>query len=376
MVAVSVILPVYNVENYIAQCLESLLSQSLKDFEIICINDGSIDNSLAILNQYKNRDSRIIVKSQNNKGAGAARNLGMQFAKGKYLIFLDADDFFEQEMLEKNVEVLEKDNSDVAVFISRSYDHQTGEFAKRHKSIREKICPAHSPFSPHEIPKHIFNVFQIAPWNKMFRHSFLKENNIQFQEIQRANDVAFVLQALALANRISVIKETFVNYRINTGTSLQQTNDKTPLSFWDAFVEAKRRLVLSGVYEEFEQSFLNCVLGNFFYNLNSVKSEEAQRAIYNTVKRNTEKEFGFLSHPFSYFSFPDLMLEYYAMHADSPIVWERLKEDQDIKRNLMQNEKKKIHNLEKELKKIKASRAFLLGEAFAWPVRRIRKLFR
>ena len=90
-IKVSVIIPVYNAEDYIHQCLDSLLQQTLKEFEIICIDDGSTDKSLQIMRDYENMDSRIIVKCQSNKGAGTARNFGLQFAKGEYLLFLNND---------------------------------------------------------------------------------------------------------------------------------------------------------------------------------------------------------------------------------------------------------------------------------------------
>ena len=101
MIKVSVIMPVYNVEKYLHQCMDSLVQQTLTDIEIICVDDGSTDNSLAILQEYAQRDSRIIVLQQKNSGAGVARNTGMKIVKGEYLAIVDSDDFFELDMLEK-----------------------------------------------------------------------------------------------------------------------------------------------------------------------------------------------------------------------------------------------------------------------------------
>ena len=112
MVKVSVIIPVYNVEPYLKQCMDSVVGQTLKDIEIICVDDGSTDGSLDILKEYATEDSRIQIIEQKNAGAGAARNNGMRHATGKYLSFLDSDDFFEPRMLEKAYDLAEKDQAD------------------------------------------------------------------------------------------------------------------------------------------------------------------------------------------------------------------------------------------------------------------------
>ena len=415
---VTIIIPVYNVEPYLEQCLDSLLNQTLNNFEVICVDDGSTDHSLLILRQYASKDSRIIVKQQEHRGAGAARNLGLQFASGEYVIFLDSDDFFESELLETLVEAIDAEHSDIAVCKARKFYNDTTEFRPFPASIRNEYCPPVSPFSPHEFPKYIFNMFQIAPWNKMFRHSFIQAHHILFQEIPRANDVAFVIEALSLAKKITVVKKELVNYRINTGTSLQQTNDKTPLSFWSAFTEAKNRLILTGHYEEYKQSFLNCVLINTFYNLRSVNTIEAHDVIVSLIKHQAEETFGFFKEPVDYYYQPALILEYCLINPDLPITLERLKEyrfnlqtkiqdqskkiqDQSKKiqdqNKKIQDQNKKIQdqnkiiqaknkeiqnlnrknlNLENELKKIKGSKSFLIGETLAWPVRKTRNLLK
>lgn len=298
---VSVIIPVFNVEKYVEECLDSLLNQTLKDIEIICVDDGSKDKSLSILEKYAAKNNRVKVMHQENQGAGAARNLGLQAAKGEYLSFFDSDDFFDANMLEVCTETMDKDQSDVLVYAAKQYDHATGVTTEMPWSLRIKNCPGNSPFSPHEMAGKLFNTFQNWPWNKMFRHSFVKEKSLNFQEIPRTNDMAFVCLALALANNISIVNEPFANYRVGTGTSLQQTNDKAPLSFWDAYKETKRRLTTCGKYEEFEQSFLNSVLGGTLYNLRSVKTTKAYRDILSLIKYHADDEFGFSDKPIEYY---------------------------------------------------------------------------
>ena len=301
MVKVSIIIPVYNVEAYLSQCLDSLLQQSLQDFEIICVDDGSTDNSLLILNQYAKEDDRIIIRKQKNKGAGAARNLGLLYAQGEYVIFLDSDDFFETDMLEKCVSTLDKDQSDLVGFLSQRYYQRTGKYVDMPDSIRLDNCPSHSPFYAHEAAKHIFNIFQIAPWNKMYSHSFIKSNKLFFQEIPRANDVAFSIHALGLADKISIIKEHLANYRFDTGTSLTATKVETPLAFWNAFKEAKKRLIEAGVYDKYEQSFLNITLKHIFLNLRSLSNTASYRDVLYFIKYHAEKDFGFMVKPVDWY---------------------------------------------------------------------------
>ena len=116
MPLVSVIIPVYNVEEYLRQCLDSVREQTLSDIEIICVNDSSTDGSLSILEEYAKKDPRIQVVTQPNGGAGAARNKGLSMAAGKYLSFLDSDDFFEPDMLELAYKKAEEDKADFVVF--------------------------------------------------------------------------------------------------------------------------------------------------------------------------------------------------------------------------------------------------------------------
>ena len=129
-VKVSVIVPVYNVEKYLRECLESLVNQTLKEIEIICINDGSDDSSLEVLNEYASKDSRFKIISQQNQGQGIARNKGIDIANGEYLQFVDPDDWVETNMLEKLYNFANKNNSNVVRFNYSNYNDYSGKFKK------------------------------------------------------------------------------------------------------------------------------------------------------------------------------------------------------------------------------------------------------
>ena len=124
MVEISVIIPVYNTEKYLNECLDSIVNQTLSDIEIICVNDGSTDNSLAILESYAKKDNRITVISQENNGQGSARNLGLKNSSGNYICFIDSDDYVDLNMLEKLYDNVILNNSDIVVFkIARFNDN-------------------------------------------------------------------------------------------------------------------------------------------------------------------------------------------------------------------------------------------------------------
>ena len=122
MPIISIIIPIYNVEKYLRQALDSLVNQVFTDFEVICVDDGSKDNSSNIIDEYRLKDSRFYKVSQKNSGAGIARNNGLKQAKGKYVLFLDADDYFEKDLLKVLYEQAELNNADISVCSSRKVD--------------------------------------------------------------------------------------------------------------------------------------------------------------------------------------------------------------------------------------------------------------
>ena len=135
---VSVIIPVYNTAEFLRQCLDSIVNQTLQDIEIICVDDGSTDASLDILHEYASNDSRITILTQQNKGAGVARNTGMQIAHGEYLAFFDSDDFFDLRLFEKVTRKADATNADIVLFGAKHYNNQTHEFSPMDYLLNKK----------------------------------------------------------------------------------------------------------------------------------------------------------------------------------------------------------------------------------------------
>ena len=227
-IKVSVILPVYNGEKYIKKCMESLIDQTLKEIEIICVDDGSVDGTLEALKEYENLDN-VTVITQENAGAGAARNKGMSYAKGEYLSFLDADDIFEKDMLEVAYNKAVEDKADMVVFNSDQYYEETQEYKKADWTLRYAKIPPYTPFKHRQMTDNVFKVFVGWAWDKLFLKEFVDKYALKFQEQRTSNDMFFVFMATVLSNRITVVPKdkVLVHQRRNNAVSLYNTREKS-----------------------------------------------------------------------------------------------------------------------------------------------------
>lgn len=244
--AVSVVVPVYNTSRYLKQCIESLTNQSLTNIELIFVDDGSTDNSTEILKEYQSRDNRINVLYQENQYAGVARNLGMANASGKYIIFLDSDDFFDRNMLRDTYNCAEKNQAEVVIFGYREYDDKTNK-AKEQKLRFSHHFPK-GLFTADDLGENAFSLCNAAPWNKLILKEFIDLNHLQFEAVKKCNDTYFVHMAIALAKRIVYINKKYVNYRTNNQASLQGARDSDRKAFIDVGISVKKGLNEVGKY--------------------------------------------------------------------------------------------------------------------------------
>lgn len=301
-IKVSVILPVYNVEEYLRQTLDCLVNQTLSDIEIICVDDGSTDSSYSILEEYAGKYPKIIAVKQENGGAGAARNTGLSKAKGEYLSFLDADDFFESNMLELAYDNAVQYNADVTVFNSNQYYEETGEYKDVNWVVRYNKIPPYNPFKHRQMTDNIFKVFVGWAWDKLFRREFVEKNRLKFQEQRTSNDLLFVFSAIALADRISVLdkKQILVHQRRNNKDSLSNTREKSWDCFYNALTALKVRLVAEGIYKELERDYINYALHFSLWNLNSL-AEPTHTMLKDKLVDEWFEEFGITGRKESYF---------------------------------------------------------------------------
>ncbi len=217
---VSVIIPVYNVEKYLRECLDSVLGQTLRDIEVICVDDGSTDSSLDILREYRAADNRVSIYTQKNRGAGAARNTGMQYATGEYLFFMDSDDYCSYDIFINTVECAEETGADIVAF--DYYRFNDGESEKEYRCgiIKGRCDLEKETFSYKDVPQDICLSVNPMPWNKLFKSSFVKKSNIRWLETETTNDITFCTLASLNAERIKYIEKAFMYYRIRKNSSV------------------------------------------------------------------------------------------------------------------------------------------------------------
>ncbi len=224
---ISVIIPVYNAEEFLESSLRSVMDQTYKNLEIICINDGSTDNSLSILQRMKGEDKRIRVISDVNHGAGAARNTGMDHATGDFIFFFDSDDLLKKKMMEILVKTALKNDTDIVLF---GYQKFSGS-KKVHTDFSAKVLkvPMNRVISPDQVSDRLFQADHGMPWNKFYKTQFLRSLGIRFQELKNTNDEYFSRLSTVMAKRILFLDKILIYYRVENKNSLRGNAGKNIL---------------------------------------------------------------------------------------------------------------------------------------------------
>ncbi len=229
MPKVSVIIPVYNAEKTLEYCLNSIIEQSFKDIEIICINDGSQDNSLEILKQYSHFDKRIIIVDQSNSGVSAARNRGLDVASGDYIMFCDSDDKFEYTACEKIVQKFDQTDADVVGFAH--YNQKNGKIYDSNIKVLEDL---NNRNCKNKQTKEIN--FQIYIWNKAYKRAFLNRNNILFNnDLKNAEDMLFCFSIYLKGANYAYIPEALYVYNIDGNGDTVWDNQKGVLNDYKSY---------------------------------------------------------------------------------------------------------------------------------------------
>ena len=266
-IKVSVIVPCYNVEKYVAQCLQSICDQTLKDIEIICVNDGSKDGTLSILEQFKNKDHRIKIIDKSNSGYGHSVNMGMSSAQGKYIGIVESDDFIEPDMYEELYNAAEFHNLDVSrccYYEYHTYDNsdRKNDFAFVPKNV--VFCPLEDNQAP----------FWQKPtvWINLYNREWLEKNNIKFLETPGASyqDVAFSFKVYCKAKRFMMLDAAYLHYRTDNENSSVNSPGKI-FCVCDEWQEIKRFIDSNPVLKDKLRHTVPCVqLGNYRWNFNRI----------------------------------------------------------------------------------------------------------
>ena len=215
MVKVSIIVPIYNVERYLRQCLDSIANQTLKDIEVICVNDGSKDSSLDIIMEYVNKDSRFKVIDKENSGYGNSMNRGFDMASGEYIGIVESDDY--ADMFEKLYDIAKENNLDVckgSFYYYFSKEEKNEKFCFPLKLLKKGVfCPTTDFKSLREQIK----FFNIKPtiWSAIYKKDFIRKNKIRFNETPGASyqDASFNFKVWALAERVKLYEACLLHYR-------------------------------------------------------------------------------------------------------------------------------------------------------------------
>ena len=220
MVKVSVVIPVYNVEPYLNICMDSVVNQTLEDIEIICINDGSTDKSLDILNSYAEKDDRITVISQENGGHAVATNKGMKLAQGKYLYLMDSDDMLDLEALEKTYTVAEEKKVDFVLFQAMNYDEATDRTYANEMYSMNRLADfvGEKIFDYKDIGDLAFTI-SVTPWTKLYKREFVEKCGATFPEGLIFEDNVFFWEVFFSAERIYFLKEHLFTRRWHDASS-------------------------------------------------------------------------------------------------------------------------------------------------------------
>lgn len=301
MIKFSIIIPVYNTAKYLEKCITSLLSQNFKNFEIICIDDGSEDNSIEILKQYQN----LKILKEKNSGSGFARNRGLEIAKGEYILFVDSDDWADKKYLDKINDSL-KNNPDILIFGALTYDD--GILRKGSYSIN-KIPKKYfnKSFNKNDFQNEIFK-FPPTAWTKAYKKEFLIKNDIKFQHIKIGQDQIFFIKSMLLADKINILNENIYCYQKKRKGSVTSVKEKTDFSPVNVFFEVQKftneRIIL-------DKYFLKAAfwLSKMRKDLKKEYFFEFKKVL-NYMKENYKKDYYPFFHPECFDSYCLLKLKY------------------------------------------------------------------
>lgn len=363
MLEISVVMPFYNSESFAREALAMVLGQSFEDLEIIAVDDGSTDGTLAVLEDAAANNKRVRVFTEENGGPGVARNTGLSKATGRYVLFLDPDDCFHTDMLEKLHDRAVLCDADIVVCASLIKDYASGNLNLADWTFRKGLVPAQQPFSPLDIPDDIFRFTIGWPWDKLFRRSFLSDKGIVFPPFRNSEDGPFVFSALLQAERIATVDEPLVDHVMDREGSVSFTRHGSALCFYDQIMLVRETMDSLESGERFQRAFLNWALDNCLWNLRTAHADD-RAMVFAHLHDVVWPELGFANHDSDYYFVSDDYHSMLLLTEDWPDLF--LESESTLKDYRLATD---------ELSALRASRSYRLGNFFMRPAWKIANSF-
>lgn len=293
---ISIIMPIHNGERFLEQCISSILTQSFKDFELICVLNGSTDCSKEIIESKSINDERIKVLEFNKGNAGFARNKGMEIATGNYILFLDCDDYFEPQFLELLYNKAESNKADITICDVYIYNEKNHNNTRNKLYLNDKILNHSECIKPSDINKSICQISLTVVWNKLYKTDFIKHLNLKFQEISSCNDMYFSIVSLVSAKNIAFVYIPLLHYRINHSSSI---TNKSKKNYSDILYVIKSLMIFMQSNEEmikYKESFMSLFIFHIIAHYIKLKSYNERVLMIEEFKRvglNIQDFYGF-----------------------------------------------------------------------------------
>ena len=290
MTKISLIIPIYNGEKYLRNCIDHILAQTFTDFEVIFINDCTPDNSVEIIKEYAAKDKRFrIINNRKNIGQGASRNKAIKAAKGEYLMFQDQDDWFEPTAMEDAYNQITKNKNDYVIFNYTKHFNESGETELMDNRIKPFEDVIDEPdIKPWTIKgKSIVSTFA---WCQIYNTKFIRKNKIKFSKQRNGEDTPFCIKARVLANSISILNKSLYNYRVYE----EQTTTRFRQKYKEMFKvreEAYKAFLKSPHKKEFEDAILIYYIRSvlYWFRRNATNDQEIKRGYYDEMHKLYKK---------------------------------------------------------------------------------------
>ncbi len=287
-ILVSIIIPVYNVERYLHECLDSVVHQTLREIEIICVNDGSQDGSLAILQEYAEKDNRIKVLSKSDEGQAIARNLALTLVSGEYVVFIDSDDHVDPELCRKVYNFAKAHKCDMVVYDFLSF-RDIHEISK--KSGVVSLLSSVNASDKEALLKQMGVV-----WTKCVRSDFIRSNKIRFPEGRIYEDIFVHWQLVVLAEVIGILPERLYHYRIQPTATTYRTDWKITDRVF-VFDMIRDFLVSQSLYNRYRDAFLQSQLEVFSWLYETIDAALLDRSMVLIQDRIDEEHWAYVDSP-------------------------------------------------------------------------------